>query len=59
MDAGNKKIKTHYKNKDVDAVKHLLRLIGEDPEREGLQETPLRFLKAMARGAIARSPRTC
>lgn len=40
--------KNKYKAKDVDTVKHLLRLIGEDPEREGLQETPLRFLKAMA-----------
>jgi GTP cyclohydrolase I len=29
-------------------VRQLLRLIGEDPDREGLQETPLRFLKAMA-----------
>jgi GTP cyclohydrolase IA len=29
------------------AVRELLRFIGEDPQREGLVETPLRVLKAM------------
>jgi GTP cyclohydrolase I len=47
MDA-ERKPKTKYKSKDEDLVRHLLRLIGEDPDREGLQDTPLRFLKAMA-----------
>ncbi len=37
-----------YQSKDVEMVRQLLRLIGEDPDREGLHETPLRFLKAMA-----------
>lgn len=32
--------------KELEAVKTLLRFIGEDPEREGLLETPKRFLKA-------------
>lgn len=45
MDADKKR---RYKPKDVELVRQLLRLIGEDPDREGLQETPLRFLKAMA-----------
>jgi GTP cyclohydrolase I len=45
MDADKKR---RYKPKDVAMVRQLLRLIGEDPDREGLQETPLRFLKAMA-----------
>jgi GTP cyclohydrolase IA len=40
--------KHKYQSEDVDMVRQLLRLIGEDPDREGLQETPLRFLKAMA-----------
>ena len=40
--------KDKYQPKDVELVRQLLRLIGEDPDREGLQETPLRFLKAMA-----------
>ena len=40
--------KDKYQPKDVEIVRQLLRLIGEDPDREGLQETPLRFLKAMA-----------
>jgi GTP cyclohydrolase I len=31
---------------DLAAVRRLLKYIGEDPEREGLQETPARFLKA-------------
>jgi GTP cyclohydrolase I len=44
MDADKKR---RYKPKDVAMVRQLLRLIGEDPDREGLQETPLRFLKAM------------
>lgn len=34
--------------KHLDAVKTILEFIGEDPEREGLQETPRRFLKAWA-----------
>ena len=37
-----------YKPEDIDLVRRLLVLVGEDPEREGLQETPLRFLKALA-----------
>lgn len=40
--------KDKYQPTDVAMVRQLLRLIGEDPDREGLQETPLRFLKAMA-----------
>ena len=31
---------------DVNAITTLLKFIGEDPEREGLQETPQRVLKA-------------
>lgn len=45
MDADKKR---KYKPRDVELVRQLLRLIGEDPDREGLQDTPLRFLKAMA-----------
>jgi GTP cyclohydrolase I len=41
------KKKDKYQPRDVAMVRQLLRLIGEDPDREGLQETPLRFLKAM------------
>jgi len=37
-----------YKPEDIDLVRRLLALVGEDPEREGLQETPLRFLKALS-----------
>jgi len=32
--------------KEIEAVKTLLRFIGEDPDREGLKETPARFLRA-------------
>lgn len=32
--------------KAIEAVKVLLEFMGEDPNREGLQETPKRFLKA-------------
>lgn len=32
--------------KEIEAVKTLIRFIGDDPEREGLKETPERFLKA-------------
>lgn len=35
--------------KHIDAVKTILEFIGEDPNREGLQETPMRFLKAWSR----------
>jgi GTP cyclohydrolase I len=31
---------------DLEAVRRLLSFIGEDPDREGLRETPERFLKA-------------
>ena len=31
---------------DIAAVRRLLAYIGEDPDREGLLETPVRFLKA-------------
>lgn len=44
MDTETKK---KFSDKEVELVRDLLRLIGEDPNREGLQETPLRFLKAM------------
>ena len=33
---------------DLQAVRRLLAYIGEDPDREGLRETPDRFLKAWA-----------
>lgn len=33
-------------NREIEAVKTLLEFIGEDPNREGLAETPKRFLKA-------------
>ena len=33
---------------ELDVIRNLLRLIGEDPDREGLRETPERFLKALA-----------
>jgi GTP cyclohydrolase I len=32
--------------KEIDIVRRLLAFIGEDPDREGLLETPARFLKA-------------
>ena len=32
--------------KEIDIVRRLLAYIGEDPDREGLLETPARFLKA-------------
>jgi GTP cyclohydrolase I len=35
-----------YQPEDLDIVRKLLALIGEDPQREGLLETPMRFLKA-------------
>lgn len=31
---------------EIEAVKTILRFIGENPDREGLQDTPTRFLKA-------------
>jgi GTP cyclohydrolase I len=34
------------RNSTLAAVETILRYIGEDPDREGLQETPERFLKA-------------
>lgn len=33
-------------SKEIEAVRTLLKFIGEDPDREGLRETPKRFLKA-------------
>lgn len=35
-----------HKPEDLETVRKLLSLIGEDPDREGLRETPARFLKA-------------
>jgi GTP cyclohydrolase I len=35
-------------DKDLKLVRDLLQYIGENPDREGLQETPARFLKAWA-----------
>lgn len=35
-----------YKPEDLEIVRQLLALIGEDPDREGLRDTPVRFLKA-------------
>ncbi len=32
--------------KDLKMVRDLLQFVGENPDREGLQETPVRFLKA-------------
>ncbi|MGD9601851.1 MAG: GTP cyclohydrolase I FolE [Gammaproteobacteria bacterium] len=37
-----------HTSEDLDAVRRLLTLIGENPDREGLRETPDRFLKALA-----------
>jgi len=37
-----------HTSEDLDAVRRLLTLIGENPDREGLRETPARFLKALA-----------
>lgn len=34
-------------NSRVTGVKELIRFLGDDPEREGMRETPARFLKAM------------
>lgn len=34
--------------KEINAVRTLLEFIGENPDREGLQDTPKRFLKAWA-----------
>lgn len=39
-------MKTQIQQKHIDAVKTLLEFIGENPDREGLQDTPTRFLKA-------------
>jgi len=38
--------KDGIRKEDLQGVRWLLELIGEDPERGGLLETPLRFLKA-------------
>lgn len=35
-----------FQPEDLEVVRKLLAMIGEDPDREGLKETPLRFLKA-------------
>jgi GTP cyclohydrolase I len=37
---------TTHSPEDLQAVRRLLAYIGEDPDREGLLETPARFLKA-------------
>lgn len=37
---------TPITEKEIEAVKTLLKFMGEDPEREGLKDTPKRFLKA-------------
>lgn len=36
-----------HKPEDLEVVRRLLTLIGEDPDREGLRDTPARFLKAL------------
>jgi len=36
-----------FKEEELQAVKRMLDFIGEDPERAGLRETPLRVLRAM------------
>lgn len=36
-----------HKPEDIAAVRQLLTLIGENPDREGLRDTPERFLKAL------------
>lgn len=38
--------KMKYGKRELNAVRTLLKFIGEDPEREGLKDTPKRFLKA-------------
>ncbi len=35
-----------HRPEDLEAVRRLLAYIGEDPDREGLLDTPKRFLKA-------------
>lgn len=37
---------TRQVNTDEDIIRHLIRAVGDDPTREGLQETPARVMKA-------------
>lgn len=37
-----------HRPEDLEVIRNLLKLIGEDPDREGLRETPARFLKALS-----------
>lgn len=38
--------------KAAEAFQNLLGVLGEDPERDGLQETPFRFIKALAEHTV-------
>ena len=40
------KEKKQYKQKDLDSVRNLLRFWGDDPDREGLKNTPRRVLSS-------------
>lgn len=50
----------HVRQDDENVVTRLLELIGEDPNREGLRDTPKRFLKAWKEWSIgyAQDPAT-
>ncbi|MEX2104463.1 MAG: GTP cyclohydrolase I FolE [Bacilli bacterium] len=42
----NNNNKSHQASSFMDGIKNLIELCGDDPEREGLEETPYRVLKA-------------
>lgn len=44
---GKKPVGTAYQEDCIAAVETLLRGIGEDPDREGLEDTPKRYVKAL------------
>ena len=52
MEGRNYTKEERFDAKTIDVLKHhyteILRLLGEDPAREGLQKTPERVAKAMA-----------